>query len=198
MDDLQLPEELKDLWTDPHPPKENVDMIVEQVLRSAQKFKAIHHNWDVIHVTLAVVLILPVLLAVAEFDPRLLPGVAAMALLYAVCLFNMRRFYGSVGREPTPNRTTQEHLAWTLTYLDHRERLYRANGRWGDVGFPIAAILTAVGMFRSEPFSRVEPLVLIALLAAGWWAGNAMTKSVLRQIAEERARVRKMCDDLAG
>jgi len=53
-------------------------------------------------------------------------------------------------------------------------------------------------MFRSDDFSRAQSLVLTALLAAGWWAGHAMTKYVLLQIAEERARVRKMCDDLAG
>jgi hypothetical protein len=198
MDDLQRPKELTDLWLDPHPPEENIDMIVEQVLREAQKFQEGHRAFDVAAASVVVVLLPFAFLVVAEAAPILLPGIAATALVMGGCLFNTRRFYRSVGRAPTPNRTTQEHLAWSLTFLEHRERLYRSNGRWGNILFPGAAIMLTVGLARSDAFSRTECLGMAGLLALAWWAGNAMTKYALRQFSEESGRMRKLREDLAG
>jgi hypothetical protein len=186
------------LWIDPHPPEENIDMIVEEVLREAQKFTEGHRIWDVVSTTLVVVLIPLALFVIGEAAPILLPGFAMVALLMGVCLFNTRRFNRAVGRAPAPNRTTQEHLAWSLTYMDHRAQLYRLNGRWGNLLTPLAAVLLTVGMARSDDFSRGIWLGTAVLWALAWWAGNAMTKCVLRQIAEEMAHISRMRDDLAG
>jgi len=114
-------------------------LIVEQVLRKPQKFKAIHRNWDVIHITRRCVP--PAFLAVVKVVPTLLPGLVSTGVAHGSVPSSMQRFYGSADQEPTPDRTTQEHLAWFLTYLDRRERLYRSNRRWGDSLFPVAAIL---------------------------------------------------------
>ena len=198
MDEPRLPKELEDLWRGPNPPEENVDVIVEQVLLQARKFQDRHRAWDVATNTLCAVFIPLVIVVTAIANPLVLPGIVMTSLIMAACVWNTRKFNRSVGQEPAPNRSTEEHLAWSLTFLDHRERLYRSNGRWGNWLSPVATILVPAGMFRSGDVTTTGCVVMAALLAAAWLAGNAMTKCVLGQISEERARVRKTYDDLTG
>jgi hypothetical protein len=196
MDELQVPDEIKDLWRDSHPREENMDMIVEEVLRDARKFEGVRRSWDVAGRTLLVVLLPLAILAAAGFGPLLLPGLAALAALAGVCLLNTRKFYRLVGSEPALNRTAREHLAWSLTYLEHREELYRSNWRWGRGLYPAGGILLLIGMFRSYDVVWADGLVLAAVLL-GFWVGNEGTKCVLLQIEEEKARLQKIRDEFA-
>ena len=199
MDELRPPKEFEDLWLGAQAPRENIDMIVEQVLRDAGKSRERYRTADIVCITV-MVLVIPVMVLLttrmaAELGALIVAAIILAALLLLGSLVAYRRFYRSVPESPSPGRAAREHLAWSIEYLDRREQFFLASDRWmGPVMFAVA-ILFGAGAWGSEGETRFLNLWCFVVFLPTAFLSRWMTKYEVRRIEKIRIRLRGILDD---
>jgi len=198
MDDLQPPNDLRQLWLNRRVQNEDTATIVAQVLRDARNFRARARRFDVACVV-AYVLLLPLCLLsiVIAFDYYGELLVAAGYTVWAVTLLSgltaYRIFYRSLRDEPSPDEHSRDYIEHSIDYVNRRERFTMKSAT------PISALLALAGIvFAIAAHQGQDALFHVIVSFVGQPLVAWAILDTQRRYERKRSQLRQILTDLTS
>ena|SRR5215472_15651388 len=196
MDNLQPPNDLRQLWLNRRVENEDVATIVAQVLRDARKFRARARRFDIACVV-AYVLLLPLCLLSIVIALDYFPLVAAGYTIWAVTLLSgltaYRIFYRSLRDEPSPDAHSRDYIEHSIDYVNRRERFTVKSAT------PISALLALAGIvFAVAVYQGQDALFHVIVSFIGQPLVVWATLDTQRRYERKRSQLRQIQTDLTS
>jgi hypothetical protein len=184
--------ELNSLWLGPQDqPKENIDMIIETVLQDAGTHRDHSRTVDIV-CGVVTALLIPYMVRIIRGSSGMYAraGLAVLMLGLIGSLAAFWLFYRKLRSAPPPTRSVREHLAYSLEYLNRRERHFRLTHR---AGTPL--MLLAALVFALSPAGTRGARMWAVTAVGGAVAGHVMTKAALKRIEESKSKLQSILED---
>lgn len=195
IDNFEPPKDLQDLWIGKNAGKENIDMMVEQVLEQDRRYRKASRREDIVSIVIAAVF-LPLLmfLAADARAPILRVGYGMMAIGSAVTIVALWLYHNWVRQAPSTSSTSRTHLEQSVEYLDRQAKLYRTSVLWCGAPVFIGGFLIGLAAAHANVWLGAVMCGGSVLAWIGTWHRNGVRK--VREIEQRKARVQQVLQDL--
>lgn len=195
IDNFEPPNDLQDLWTSNSAGKENIDMMLEQVLEQERKYQKASRREDIVSVLIAALTLpLLMLLAAGARAPILRAGYGMMAIGSAVTIVALWLYHNWVRRAPSTSSPSRTHMEQSVEYLDRQAKLYRTSVLWCGAPVFIGGFLIGLAAAHANVWLGSAMCSGCVLAWIGTWYRNGVRK--VREIEQRKARVQQVLQDL--